>query len=111
MQSKVAAKSNEILLYTLREESLYSEFAFLARTSRIRTEYGLIYSVNLRIQSECEKMLSGKTPNTDTFYAMTHSRSFAFLRKMKVLQPLCAVKTPLPLSELRKATACQNLNT
>ena len=28
-----------------------------------------IYSVNLRIQSECGKMRTRKTPNTDTFYA------------------------------------------
>ena len=29
-----------------------------------------IYSVNLRIQSECEKIGARKTSNTDTFYAV-----------------------------------------
>ena len=29
-----------------------------------------IYSVNFRIQSECEKIWTRVTPNTDTFYAM-----------------------------------------
>ena len=29
-----------------------------------------IYSVNLRIQSECGKIRTRKTPNKDTFYAV-----------------------------------------
>ena len=33
----------------------------------------LIYSVNLRIQSECGKIWTRKTPNTDTFYAVAGS--------------------------------------
>ena len=31
-----------------------------------------IYKVNLRIQSECGKMHTRKTPNTDTFHAVQH---------------------------------------
>ena len=30
-----------------------------------------IYGVNLRIHSECGKIQTRKTPNTDTFYAVT----------------------------------------
>ena len=38
------------------------------------------YSVSLRIQSECGKMRTRITPNTDTFYAVTHFM-FSFLRE------------------------------
>ena len=31
------------------------------------------YGVSLRIQSECEKMLTKKTPNTGTFHAVANS--------------------------------------
>ena len=31
-----------------------------------------IYHVNLRIQSECAKIWTGKTPNIDTFYAVRY---------------------------------------
>ena len=51
---------------------------FWSTFSRIRTEYGEIpglnterYPVSLRIQSECEKMRTRITPNTDTFYGAT----------------------------------------
>ena len=49
----------------LREEGPYSEF-FWSVFSRIRTEYGGI----LRIQSECGKIRTRKTPNTDTFHVV-----------------------------------------
>ena len=54
---------------TLREKCPCSEL-FWSAFSRIRTEYGDIYSVSLRIQSECEKMQSRITPDKDTFYAV-----------------------------------------
>ena len=50
---------------TLREKCPYSEF-FWSVFSRIRTEYG----VSLRIQSECGKIRTRKTPNTDTFHVV-----------------------------------------
>ena len=34
-----------------------------------------LYSVSLRIQSECRKMRIKKTPNTDTFHAVKAFRS------------------------------------
>ena len=42
--------------------------------NRVRTEYGEILRISLRIQSECGKIRTWKTPNTDTFYAVTFSR-------------------------------------
>ena len=54
----------------LREKCPYSKF-FWFIFSRIRTEYGLNlerYSVSLRIQSECGKIRTGKTPDKYTFY-------------------------------------------
>ena len=51
--------------HSLREKCPYSEL-FWSAFSRIRTEYGEI----LRIQSECGKMWTRITPNTDTFYAV-----------------------------------------
>ena len=50
---------------SLREKCLYSEL-FLSAFSRIWTEYGEIQS----IQSECGKIRTRITPNTDTFYAV-----------------------------------------
>ena len=50
---------------TLREKCLYSEF-FWSVFPHIRTEYGKIR----RIQSECGKIRSRKTPNTDTFHTI-----------------------------------------
>ena len=55
-----------IFRFALREKCLYSEL-FWSVFSRIRTEYGEIL-VCLRIQSECGKIRTRITPNTDTFY-------------------------------------------
>ena len=35
-----------------------------------------IYELNLRIQSEYRKIRTRKTPNTDTFYAVTFQHQF-----------------------------------
>ena len=43
--------------------------------SRIRTEYGDL-RVHLRIQSECGKIRTRKSPNTDTFYAVFRTHLF-----------------------------------
>ena len=48
----------------------YSEF-FWSVFSRFWTETE-IYRVSFYIQSECGKMLTAKTPNTDTFSAVYH---------------------------------------
>ena len=40
-----------------------------------------IYSVNLRIQFECRKILTRKTPNTDTFYEASISEISPFFGK------------------------------
>ena len=37
-----------------------------------------IYSVSFHIQSECEKMRSRKTPNTDSFHAATVANTFTY---------------------------------
>ena len=50
------------LKYTMREKYPYSKL-FRFTFSRIRTEY----SVSLRIKSECGKIRTRITPNTDTF--------------------------------------------
>ena len=52
----------------LCEKCPYSEL-FWPAFSRIRTEYVEILP-SLRIQSECEKIWTRITPNTDTFYAV-----------------------------------------
>ena len=52
----------------LRKKCLYSEL-FWSVFSRIRTDYGEIW-ISLRIQSECGKISSRITPNTDSFYAV-----------------------------------------
>ena len=52
----------------MREKCPYSEF-FWSVFSRIRTEYGEILRT-LSIQSECGKIRTRKTPNTDTFLAV-----------------------------------------
>ena len=54
---------------SLHEKCPYLEF-FWSVLSRIRTEYGKILRIPLRIQSECGKIRSRKTPNTDTFHAV-----------------------------------------
>ena len=50
---------------SLRKKYPYSEL-FRSVFSRIWTEYG----VSLRIQSECGKIRTRKTPNADNFYAV-----------------------------------------
>ena len=50
----------------LHEDGPYSEF-FWSVFSRIQIEYGDL-PCNLRIQSECGKIRSRKTPNKNTFY-------------------------------------------
>ena len=66
------------LFYALREKCPYSEL-FWSAFSRIWTEYGEILHVfeygeilplSPRIQSECGKIRTRITPNTDTFYAV-----------------------------------------
>ena len=52
----------------LREKFPYWEFCWSV-FSRIRTEYGEI----LRIQSKCGKIKTRKTPNMDTFHAVSSS--------------------------------------
>ena len=54
--------------WTLREKCPYSEL-FWSVVFRIQTEYEK-HSVSLRIQSECGKVQTRITPNTDTFYAV-----------------------------------------
>ena len=58
----------------MREKCPYLEFFWFV-FSRIRTKYGEIrimerYSVSLHIQSECGKIRTKKTLNTDTFDAV-----------------------------------------
>ena len=55
-------------ILTLHEKCPYSEL-FWHVFSHIRTEYGEI-QVSLRIQSECGKIRTRITANTDTFYAV-----------------------------------------
>ena len=82
---------------TLREKCPYLEF-FWCIFSRFLTEYG--FTVNLRIHSECGKIRTRKTPNTDTFHAViymhkriceaiSHRRGY-FLTALKIAScPLC----------------------
>ena len=58
--------------FRLREKCLYSEFFWFV-FSRIRAEDGEILS-SPRIQSECGKIWIRKTPNTDTFHAVSQWR-------------------------------------
>ena len=51
-----------------REKCPYSGF-FCSGFSRILTEYS-VYSVSLRIQPECRKIRTRKTPNMDTFHTV-----------------------------------------
>ena len=51
--------------FTLRVKCPYSKFFWFVFSS-IRTEYGQI----LRIQSECGKIRTRKTPNKDTFHSV-----------------------------------------
>ena len=54
-----------LVLPTLCKKCPYSEFFWFV-FSRIRSKYGEIQS----IQSECGKIRTKKTPNTDNFYAV-----------------------------------------
>ena len=51
-----------ILMHELREKCLYSELFWSA--------FACIWTVSLRIQSQCGKMRTRISPNTDTFYAV-----------------------------------------
>ena len=67
----------QLLHFTLCEKCPYSEFFFWFVFSLIRTEYGETkYSISLRIHSECGKIRTRKTPNTDTFYPVLPSASY-----------------------------------
>ena len=57
-----------VLICTLREKRPYSKF-FQSAFSRICTEYGEIF-ISVRVQFECGKMQTRKTPNMDTFHAL-----------------------------------------
>ena len=59
----------ELIWSTLHEKCSYSEFSWSV-FSRIRTEYG-----EIRL-SECGKMRTRKTPNTDTFPTVAKSLDF-----------------------------------
>ena len=59
----------KMLWKSMREKCPYSEFLWSV-ISRIRAEYGEILCIS-SIQSECGKMQTRKTPNTDTFHAMS----------------------------------------
>ena len=54
---------------TLREKCPYLQF-FWSVFPCIRTEYGKIRSISVRIQSECGKIQTRKTPNMDTFHSV-----------------------------------------
>ena len=71
----------------LREKCMYSEF-FWSVFSRIRTEY----------QSECGKILTRKTPNTDT------SRSMLF----PILIDSSFVKIDVNLNPFQPSVICRN---
>ena len=66
VNSKLAIK---VQRKSLREKGPYSGL-FWSAFSRTRTEYGEILRT-LRIYSECGKMRTRTTPNTDTFYVVT----------------------------------------
>ena len=73
----------------------YLEF-FCFRLSRIRTKYG-IYSVNHRIQSECGKIRTRKSPNMDCVQKhvkiLEHAGIYLWVLKMqgeiKLIRYLC----------------------
>ena len=68
---------SDICLIRLRKKCPYSEL-FWSAFSRLRTEYG----VSLRIQSECGKMRTRITPNTDTFHAVTGNGMNEFIMSL-----------------------------
>ena len=61
----IAQWINDFHFFALRKKCPYSEL-FWSAFSRIRTEHG----VSLRIQSECGKIRTRITPNTETFHAV-----------------------------------------
>ena len=81
----------EISADTLHEKCPYLEFFWLAFSS-IRTEYQEIL-VSLRIQSECRKIRTRKTPNTDNVHRVDKqkqqfkrfSEHFMILKKRNLL--------------------------
>ena len=58
-----------VISHSLRKNCPYSEI-FWSVFSRIRPEYGDLLRIDLLIQSECGKIWTGKSPNTDTFHAV-----------------------------------------
>ena len=50
------------------------------------------YSVSLRIHSKCGKILTKKTPNADTFYAMWLSLTFSCKRQHSLMMRWLSVK-------------------
>ena len=63
--------------HTLREKCLYLEF-FLVR---IFLYLDWVQRYSLRLQSECGEMQTRKTPNTDTFQAVTFSKEQLLKKK------------------------------
>ena len=80
--SKYSQTSEFIESTTLRKQCACSEL-FWTAFSRIRTESGEIrrYGVSLRIQSECGRILTRITPNTDTFHAVQYKHKTTSLAK------------------------------
>ena len=101
--------SKDIELYIRWSTIFWLEKRPLHKSVRIRSYsgpcfpvFGLnkeIYSLPVRIQSECEKIQTRTTPNTDTFYAMSFkshkvgkqsfihfSSIFSFFDEQKLLQ-------------------------
>ena len=91
-------RENDIQKHTLCEKCPYLEFpgpffpAFGLNTER--------YSVSLRIQSECEKTRTKKTPNTDTFHAVTYYKYYlgnpelCNMEKNRKLYPILQKQSP-----------------
>ena len=73
---------------SLRKKCPYSEL-FWFTFSRIWTEYGE-NGVSLHIQSECRKMRTRRTPNTDTFHAVNRTLKYSF----------CTLGSSIPPAEL-----------
>ena len=81
---KFFAKSGFVQEKTMPVDRVGHNNPHCVKSVRIRSYYGSHfpalglntekYSVSLRIQSECGKMRSRLTPNTDTFYAVPENR-------------------------------------
>ena len=67
ISSRKNLRLEEIQTLPLREKCPYAEL-FCSAFSRIRTKCGEVRSISLCIQSECGKMWTSVTPNTDTLY-------------------------------------------